>query len=185
MKKLLTFFAALLILFSFTLCTESHEDASTRYFRFLNGQQSDSLQLLLTPDFKVTLTYATYFYNRADFFSKYLKNLKDHNEKTRIVKTLSDKEPKQFLVEDSSDYLKYLNIGNPTWIVTVKSQDDKISEVIVDTTKMSRQFFKDVKEKSDHFHEWLEKKYSYQSPSILFDTAGLLLKRLREYKQEN
>ena len=185
MKKNLPIFLTLLTSLYLFSCKQSHESVSDKYFRFLNNRQADSLQLLLTSDFKVTLTYTTYFYNRDDFFNTYLKIKRENNERTKIIKTIRDKEPKQFLVEDSSDYLKYLDVKSTTWIVTVKSKDDKISEVIMDTTERSRNFFNDVKEKANQFNAWLRNKYSYQYPGNLYDTAGLLLRRLREYKEDN
>src|ERR1051326_2452788 len=47
-------------------CKQSQEDPSTKYFRYVNNHQSDSLQALLTDDFEIRLTYTTYSYNRTD-----------------------------------------------------------------------------------------------------------------------
>jgi len=113
--------------------------------------------------------------------------MKGNNETTRILKTINNKEPRQFLVEDRSDYLKYLGVRNPTtWVITIRTIGNKIDEVIVDTTETSNKYFKDVKEKSDQFTAWVSKKYPYDIPTgKLYDTANLLLKRLKEYKKEN
>ena len=185
MKRDLPTFPLLILSLFFVSCQQGKESVPEKYFRLLNDRQTDSLQSLLAKDFKVTLTYTTYSYNRNDFFNTYLKILQENGEKSSILKTISDEEPKQFLVEDSSAYLTCLGVTNPSWVVTVKSKDEKITEVIIDTTETSRKYFSDVKEKNDKFLKWLRGKYTYAYPAVLYDTPGLLLKRLKEFNAEN
>jgi len=182
MKRDLPTLLLLVVPLYFLSCRQGTESVSEKYFRLLNNRQTDSLQDLLAKNFKVTLTYTRYSYNRSDFFNTYMKILRENDERSRILKTISDKEPRRFLVEDSSAYLKCLGVMNPNWVVTVKSKGGEVTEVIIDTTETSRKYFSDVKEKNDKFLTWLRERYIYAYPAVLYDTPGLLLKRLKEFK---
>jgi len=164
-----------------TGCRQNRQSLVDKYYNYLNNYQSDDLQNILADDFKITLTYTDYFYNRADFFDRYLRIYKAYKEKSSIVKTISDKEPKKFLVEDNSDYLQYFNVDRPKWIVTFMTADNKIQEINIDTTETSGNYFKEIKEKSDGFTKWLKTKYPEETSTILHETEGLFLKRLKEY----
>jgi len=164
-----------------TACKQNHQTLVDKYYNYLNNYQSDNFQNLLTDDFKITLTYTDYFYNRTDFFDRYIRNYKVYKEKSTIVKTISDNEPKKFLVEDNSDYLQYLKVNRPKWIVTFVTANNKIQQVIIDTTETSRQYFNEIKEKSDRFTNWLKEKYPDETSTVLHETEGLFLKRLKEY----
>jgi len=181
MKRKISLIILLLTLLVSTSCKNKRQDLITEYFRHLNNYESDSLKKILADDFKIRLTYTTFFYDRDKFFNTYLRNCKAYHQKAKILKVISDNEPKQFLVEEHSDYLKYLEIRFPIWAVTIKSSNGKITEILEDTTELSDEYFIGVKKKSDEFLSWLSNKYPDESAATLHETEGLFLRRLKEY----
>ena len=171
----------LFCLLSLIACKQNHEALVDKYYTYLNNYQSDNLQNILADDFKISLTYTDYSYNRVNFFERYVRIYRAYKQKSKILKTISDSEPKKFLVEDNSDYLQYFKVDQPKWIVTFKTDNNKIQEVIIDTTETSRKYFKEIKEKSDGFTNWLKEKYPNETSTVLHETEGLFLKRLKEY----
>jgi hydroxymethylglutaryl-CoA reductase len=65
--------------------------------------------------------------------------------------------------------------------VTFITADNMIREIIIDTTETSRNYFKEIKEKSGEFTNWLKEKYPDETSTLLHETEGLFLKRLKEY----
>jgi hypothetical protein len=179
----LSIFIVAISLFGLSSCKQHQHPTVDKYYQYLNSYQGDSLQTLLADDFKVTMNYSEHFYDRASFFSRYLKNYQAYNQKSKILKTISDDEPGTFLVEDNSDYLKYLKVSPPKWAVTIRSENGVIHEINVDTTETTRTYFIDLQQKNDKFTLWLAKKYPYESPEVLHGTEGLFLQRLKEYSE--
>ena len=164
-------------------CWNHSDTPAARYLRFLNHYQTDSLQQLLAPDFRLKPTYTTYVYNREDFFRIYLRNYKVYKQKSEIIRQISRVEPEAFLVEDYSDYLRLLEVDPPQFKITVRSVDNKVHEVIVDTTETTREYFREIKEKSEQFRAWLNMKYPSEHLQQLHETEGLFLLRLNEYRK--
>jgi hypothetical protein len=97
-------------MFSLTACAQNVTSPAGKFLSFLNDYQKDSLQNLITNDFQLKRTYTKYDNDKSSFLDKYLPNSRAYNGKYIILSVISDIEPKKYLVEDQSDYLKYLNV---------------------------------------------------------------------------
>lgn len=174
----LIFLFLLISLASFGQKKPSPED---HFFNWLNNYQKDSLRNLLAEDFLLRRTYTTYFNDKSSFLDKYIPDSKAYNGKYKILKVITDIEPRQFLVEDQSDYLKYLNVGYPTWNITLMVKDEKIQQVIIDTTEAYQKYLEEIKVADEKFMTWLKFNYPGDTREILNNQEGLLVKRLIEY----
>jgi hypothetical protein len=99
------------------------------------------------------------------------------------LKVISENEPKQFLVEDQSDYLKYLNVDYPTWKITIFTKNNKINMVTIDTTETYEKYSANIKIADEIFMNWLKSNYPNVSQEMLYNEEGLLAKRLKEYAE--
>ena len=179
-------FTILTLLFGLTFfesCGQSLKpNPADKFLDFLNLYQVDSLQTLLSDNFQLKRTYTTYTNDKKSFIEKYVPNSKNFNAVYKILKTSSSGQTTDFLVEDQSDFLKYLNIDNPKWKVQVVANgQEKIELVTIDTTKNYRTYLTQTKEKGEQFENWLKQKYPDETQEQLYNTAGLLTKRLKEY----
>jgi hypothetical protein len=173
----------LLLLVTLTAWGQSQKNISDIFFEFLNSYQKDSLQNILTDDFQLNRTYTTYSNDKSSFLDKYLRNSKAFNGKYKILKVISENEPKQFLVEDQSDYLKYLNVDYPTWKITIFTKNNKINMVTIDTTETYEKYSANIKIADEIFMNWLKSNYPNVSQEMLYNEEGLLAKRLKEHAE--
>ena len=156
-----------------------------RFIGFLNNYQVDSLQTLVADNFELKRTYTTYNNNRKSFFEKYIPYSKNLNGKFKILKANKRGQTTSFLVEDQSDYLKYLNIDYPKWhLQIIINEQDKIVGMTVDTTENYQTYLKQSKKMSEQFDNWLKKKYPDETTQILHNTVGLFIRRLKEYSSQ-
>lgn len=172
-----TFFL-LLVLIS---CTKIRQSAAEKYFVFFNNNQKDSLQQLLTDDFQLQRTFTSYSNDRNSFFDTYLPNVKAVHGKYNILQVISEVEPKQFLVEDESNYFTYLNIKNPSWKITIATIGNKVNRVTIDTTEKYHQHAMEMRVKHDAFTAWLKSNYPEETEQNLMKSEGLLTERLKDY----
>jgi hypothetical protein len=168
-----------------TACGQSRPNASDKFFEFLNSYQEDSLRNILTDDFQLNRTYTTYSNDKSSFLDEYVPNSKAYNGKYKILKVISEIEPKQFLVEDQSDYFKYLNVDYPTWKITIYTKDNKINLVSIDTTDTYKKYLANIKIADELFMTWLKSNYPDITQEMLYNQEGLLANRLKEYAEKN
>lgn len=153
-----------------------------RFLHFLNHYQLDSLQALLADNFQLKRTYTTYTNDKKSFIEKYVPNSKNFNATYKVLTITQKGQTTDFLVLDQSDFLKYLNIANPKWkMQVITNGEEKIKLVTIDTTESYRAYLIQTKEKGAQFEGWLKQKYPGETLDQLYNTAGLLTKRLKEY----
>jgi hypothetical protein len=184
MTRILSSLTFLFLLFSMSTCGQNTPSASDKFFDFLNNYQIDSLRNLLTDDFQLKRTYTSYSNDKTSFLDNYLPNSKTYNGKYKILKVITDIEPQQFLVEDLSDYLKYLKVDCPTWKITLTTEDNKIRQVTIDTTETYKKYSADIKIADEIFMTWLKANYPEDTQEMLYNQEGLLGKRLKEYAEK-
>jgi hypothetical protein len=155
---------------------------ANKFLFFLNNFQVDSLQTLLADNFQFIHAYTTDTNDKAYFINKYVPISKNFNGKFRIIKATDGRQITDFLVEDQSDYFKYLNIDYPKWkIQIITNGQEKISCMTIDTTEYYQTYLTQTKKKGKQFERWLKKKYPDETNEILYNTSGLLIQRLKEY----
>jgi hypothetical protein len=157
---------------------------AAKFLNFLNDYQKDSLQNLITDDFQLKRTYTKYDNDKSSFLDKYLPYSRNYNGKFKLLKVISDIEPATYLVEDQSDYLKYLKVEYPTWKITIETEDHKVKRVTIDTTETYQKYATDLKIAEEIFMAWLKSNYPKDTQEILYDQEGLLTKRLKEYAEK-
>jgi hypothetical protein len=185
MTHLVSNLTFLFLLISLTACGQHKSSTADKFFEFLNAYQKDSLQNILTDDFQLKRTYTTYANDKSSFLEKYLTNSKAFNGKYKIVKVMDYNEPQRYLVEDQSDYLKYLNVDYPTWEFSITTEDNKIKLVTIDTTETYQKYVEEIKIADEKFMTWLNVHYPEDTKEMLYNQAGLLTKRLKEYAKRN
>lgn len=163
---------------------DSNSTPAHRFISFLNEYEADSLDKLLTEDFKLVRTFADYSNDKASLLDRYLSHSKNFNAKYKILKTLDNGNPVRFLVEDQSDYLKYLGIHPPTWEISVLTEGDKVHKVTIDTTDAYHAYMSELRSKGSAFDLWLKETYPEEAGEILISTEGLMVKRLKEYSEQ-
>ena len=163
----------------------SNLNPADKFFNFLNHYQVDSLQTLLADNFQLIRTYTTYTNDKKSFIEKYVPNSKNFNATYKVLKTTQSGQTTDFLVQDQSDFLKYLNIDIPRWKVQVTTNEqEKILLVTIDTTESHQAYLTQTKQKGEQFENWLKQKYPDETQEQLYNTAGLLIQRLKEYSKK-
>ena len=155
------------------------------FLTYLNNYQIDSLQMLITDSFQINRTYTSISHDKSTFINKYVPNSKNNNGKFNIIKSNTIGNVTEFLVEDQSDYLKYLDIEFPQWIIKIKvNEQNKVENMTIDTTKNYNDYMTQTKEMGNKFESWLTEKYPNETIEILFNTEGLLTQRLKEFSSK-
>ena len=181
--RLLILFLTGIILFS---CTQKTKPQSDEFLELLNSYQTDSLQSILATNFIINRTYTNYKTDLNLFLGEYMQKSKAFNGKYNIIKVISTKEPKVFLIEDQSDYLKYLQVSFPTWKIMIRrNPENKIEGVTFDTTETFGKYSLDIKAKEASFNKWLENKYPNETLELLHENNKLLFERLKMYSSRN
>jgi hypothetical protein len=176
MKKVL-FFLLLLPLLS-----AAQEQTAMRFMNYMNEYQADSLRSMLSENFVLTRTFTSYTNDKTSFIDKYISNAKNCNAKFISIKTLKADNPVQFLAEDKSDYLKYLDIRPLLWKISITVNNDKIESMTVDTVKgATNEYFTQIRVKMKMFEDWLNKEYPGEINGRLYEEPGLLTRRLSEF----
>src|SRR5687767_14791526 len=129
MKKLL-----LLILF-FPMLAPAQEQRARQFMDLLNEYHKDSLEAMLADNFMMKRTYSSNSNDKTSFLNNYVSSSKNCNAKFIIIKTLNAENPAQFLAEDKSDYLKYLDIRPVLWKIIINVKNDKIETMTLDTVR--------------------------------------------------
>ncbi len=183
MTKNFTILTILLGLTCFVSCGQnSRTNPADKFLSFLNRYQVDSLQTLLSDNFQLKRTYTTYTNDKKSFIEKYVPNSKNLNAAYKVLTTIQNGQTTDFLVEDQSDFLKYLGIDNPRWKVQVTTNEqEKIVLVTIDTTESHQAYLTQTKEKGEQFEKWLKQKHPGETQEQLYNIAGLLTQRLKEY----
>lgn len=163
------------------LLAAAQDSTATCFINYLNEYNADSLSLLLTDDFRMKRTYADYENDKQSLLGNYLRASKASNSKFIIQKTIRSTEPVQYLVEDRSDYLTYLNIKNPYWKITISSRNGKVSSVLIDTIGNAGFYFEEIRRKMELFTRWMSKEYPGEMDDKVYTVRGLLVMRLREF----
>ena len=169
------------LLLASTAPAQNSNSPAHKFIAFLNHYERDSLQILLMDDFLLDRTYTNFANDKTSLLDQYLPHSKNFNGKFNILKTLSETDPVQFLVEDQSDYLKYLNIDCPSWKIAISTRGEKVYRATIDTTQSYQKYLADLKVKDAAFERWLLRKHPDETKEILYHTEGLLIRRLKEY----
>jgi hypothetical protein len=185
MKKSFSQFIIFFLLLPLLSFCQNQSTPAEKFIAFLNNYQKDSLNDLLADDFELQRTYSSYSNNKKTFLEDYISSSKAYHGKYKILKVMSNVEPQQFLVEDHSDYLQYLKIEKPKWIMTFFSDKNKINRLNIDSTISYSQFTEDLKKKSIAFDSWVKEKHPEINPNSITKTEGLFMKLLKEYCKEN
>ena len=160
----------------------SKTNPADKFLKFLNNYQIDSLQVLIADNFQLKRTFSSYSSDKKSFVDRYVPTSKNFNAKYKIIKAIYSEQTTEFLVEDQSDYLKYLNIDYPKWKVQIVTNGHKkIERMTIDTTANHQAYLTQAREKSEQFESWLKQKYPNETNEILYNTTGLLTQRLKEY----
>jgi hypothetical protein len=139
------------------------------------------LQNLLSDDFKLKRGFANYENDKTSFLGKYLAYSKEINAKFIVLSVKSENEIPTYLVQDESDYLKYLEIKAPILKISfTNSNDGKIEIVQIDTTKSFEIYRTQMKEKDKLFENWIKKKYKNSKDESLITGKGVS-NLLKEY----
>lgn len=155
------------------------------FINLLNNYNKDSLNIITSNNFHLTENYVSHSFSKAEFLDNFLTSSKAINGKFKIIKTLSNNEPTVFLVEDITDYSKYLNLKPLIWKMVITTKDGKIEELISDTTAGYKIYHDDFIIKHDHFIKWLNVTYPNEPEDSLFNNVnGLFAKRLKEYSKQ-
>lgn len=173
--------AFLFVLLSIGVHSQTTNSPANKFFEFSNSYLKDSLSNLLSDDFQLVRTYTTYANDKSSFLDTYLLHSKSFNGKFKILKVVSATEPQEFLVEDQSDYLKYLKVGYPTWKITVSTKDNKVNRVTIDITESYPKYEEDLRIADEKFVAWIKANYPSETQEVLYTQQGLLPKRLKEY----
>lgn len=187
MTKRLTTLALLFELAFFISCGQnSKPKPADKFLNFLNNYQVDSLQSMTAENFLLKRTYINYTNDKKSFIDKYIPFSRNVNGKFKILNTTGNHLATDYLVEDHSDYFKYLKIDYPKWKIRIISNaNEKIEAMIVDTTEDYRTYLTQSNEKGDSFSRWLKEKYPGETTEVLNNTNGLFIKRLEEYAKNN
>lgn len=186
MKRINLNLTLLLLVISSAAYGQHTSTISDKFFHFLNSYQKDSLHQLIADDFQLTRTYTSFAHDKFTFLENYLPMSKAFNGKYQILKIFEDQEPQQYLVEDHSDYLKYLNVDYPTWNFFITTENNKIKQVTIDTTETYPMYLIELKKADEKFTTWLKVNHPEDTKEALFYEEGKLSDRLKEYaKKEN
>jgi hypothetical protein len=167
-------------------CKQETKPQPEEFLVFLNNYQTDSLQRILADNFQIKRTYTNYTTDRNSFFREYIQKSKAFNGKYNITKVIKTDEPRTYLAEDQSDYLKYLRVSFPTWkIIIARNSDNKIEAVTFDTTETFRKYTVDIQKQEASFKKWHEEKYPKEVFELLFENNKLLFERLEMYYNQN
>lgn len=185
MTKNSTLLTTLLILTFINACGQNSKPTpANKFLDFLNNYQIDSLQRLISDDFHIKRTFGPYMNNKKSFVEKYVPVSKNLNGKYIIIKSTNSGKATIFLVEDQSDYFKYLDIDYPKWKVRITTNaQEKVESMVIDTTESYQTYLIQMKDKSEPFESWMKQKYPTETREILYNTEGLLAQRLKEYSK--
>ncbi len=186
MVKNSTILILILELIFFVSCGQnSNLNVAQKFLAFLNNYQTDSLHNLVADNYQLKRTYTTYTNDKLSFIEEYIPTVENYKGKYRILKTTANGPITDFLVEDQSDYLKYLIIQYPKWKIQITANGkEKIESMIIDTTDNYQDYLIQAKEKGHQFDRWMKEKYPDETNDILFKTKGLLIQRLKEYSNK-
>ena len=165
---------------------QSLKYSADKFLTYLNNYQGDSMQTLLADSFQLHRTYTAYTNDKASFISNYIPISKNLNGKYKILKATYNERAAEFLVEDYSDYLKYLKIAYPKWkIILTTNNQGKITDMAIDTTENYQAYLLQMKQKDGDFGRWLKTNYPNETQDTLYSTTGLLTRRLKEYAKKH
>jgi hypothetical protein len=181
MLKQLFIFILFVLQFTIPICAQKPGTATQKYFTFLNNFETDSLAKLLTDDFQLKRTFTSFKNDKADFLQTYLPYSKTIHGKFTIMEGWVDTIANSFLVEDYSDYLKYLGVPYPTWKLIITEKGNQIKEVIIDTTHVYRKYLRELKTKEKIFANWVQKKYPNVNEDKLYASNKHRLMFLKEF----
>jgi hypothetical protein len=154
------------------------------FFRFTNAYRAEKLAPLVAEDFEMMRTYAPAKHDKNTFLYSFIPGSKACHGKHKVLKILGNNAPRQFLVEDQSDYLKYFGIDSPTWIFTIVTKDNLIQHVTVDTNETYRPYRTALLRAHAPFIDWLKANYLWEYQTDRYFKAGRLSRRLREYVRQ-
>jgi hypothetical protein len=148
----------------------------------LNDYDKDSLQIIMSDNFQSREATNSHVTGKVEFLDSFITHSRAINGKFRIVRKISQTEPAVFLVEDLTDYSKYLDLKQLKWMITITSKNGKIEQMLSDTTAGFQDYMDDLTIKHDNFVQWLTMKYPNETESYLFNNpSDLFSKRLKEY----
>lgn len=155
-----------------------------RFMQYLNNYQAKQLSRVTTDDFQLTRTYSKITQDKAAFISEYIAECKLYNGKFVVLNKMLDADTVSFLVEDASDYLKYLGVSYPTWQVRlIVSPQNRIESMVIDTTVDYQNYQRNIIDKSNQFNQWLKVTYPNDNNQSQTSNHQLELKRLQEYAE--
>ncbi len=174
----------LLIACSLHIQAQSDQQVALKYLAFTNAYQGDSLQRLLADDFQFKRSFVAYSNDKSSFINAYIPFSRQVSG-TFTVLGIQNRSPLQYLVRDESDYIRYLNLEFPTWILTITTKNQQVKLVLLDTTDSSARYLREIPAKDDAFRLWQEVHHPDETSETLYNTDGLLVKRLKEYAEQH
>jgi len=173
-------------LLTLTCYGQNPKSNSDKFMDFLNNYQTDSLRTLLDDNFQVKRTYVTFTNDKATFIDTYIPTSKNFNGKYIILNSSYDQRESEYLVEDRSDYFKYLKIDYPKWKIKLTvNEQSKIETMTIDSTETYQTYKFQMQQKDKEFEIWLATNYPNETKEKLYSTSGLILKRLKEYAEKH
>ncbi len=156
----------------------------TAFFSYLNHFQRDSLAQLLTSDFVLKRNYVAVQTDRKSFLTDYFDYSQNLEGQFIPIQPKADSLTYTTFVKDHSIYFTCLSIKEPTWKFTLLIRNDSVAGIKVDSVNSYQDYLKETTQKEQLFMAWLNKAYPSENWDQLYQTNGLLVKRLKQYAKQ-
>ena len=177
MKKSIGLLLFVAVMTASLSCSTVSSDPEEQFIYYMNRLDKVKLDELLTEDFVLSRSFADYRNDRASFLGEYLQSAKDVNGVFNIM----ERSGNTFVIEDQSDYFKYLDVDYPNWKLTVNTRKGKVYSAVIDTIENHYLFVREVKAKEIAFDTWRKKAYPNDVSATGFKGTALTMKRMKEY----
>lgn len=148
----------------------------------MNAYDSAGLRTLTSRDFFIIRNYSMGLTPKKLFIETYIPFSREVHGKFIPLDSAYTSAGLKMTVRDESDFYHYLGIPFPEWNVRITTnKQGLINNMFVDSTKGTAAALTLMREKSRLFSDWLKSAYPEYEEEELFQTAGLLLRLLKEY----
>ncbi|MFN8289939.1 MAG: hypothetical protein U0U70_06770 [Chitinophagaceae bacterium] len=162
------------------------ESCEERFLRLLNTFHLDSLEQITTENFTLFESYVNHTWTKRGFLDTFVTQSKSINGTFHFIRRMQSQAGSvTFLVEDKSDYIRYLRPREKLkWALTIYSDHNRVSGLRSDSTSGFRHFMDDFKNLHDAFSAWLKETYPDENEDQLL-WSNRLRGRLKEYAERN